>query len=134
MTQVKIKAVPGGDPIGDPSYPPGAEPIPLGELERDIEAALKAKVPATKPLTPPTYGSAQREAIASVVTGIADGICRDIAELRVTLDEIEKVLLAKAASTKAQLEEHVSICCGLKDEVVHLRRVIGDLEVRAQDA
>jgi hypothetical protein len=82
---------------------------------------------------PSPYGTAQRDAIASVIDGIVQELCRDINELRFTLDEIEKQILHSATDAKAKLNEHVGVSMCVRDEIAHMRRVVEDIKARAPE-
>jgi hypothetical protein len=83
---------------------------------------------------PPSYGGPQRDAINSVVDGIVGDICSKIGDLRKTLDAIEQAVLQSAAKSKHTLNEHVSTCVRINDEVVHMREVVAELAEQAREA
>lgn len=98
-------------------------------LEQEVETRLR-----TEPRQQvPGYGAPQRDAIASVIDGIVGDICKDINELRMTLDDIEKQVLASAADAKHRLNEHVAVCVSVKDEIRHMQRVVEDIKSRAPE-
>lgn len=81
-------------------------------------------------LTPPGYGGPQRDAINSVIDGIVGDICRDIGAVRTLLDQVEQQVLEGAAKAKHGLTEQVAVCVSVKDEIAHMRRVVGDIQER----
>lgn len=78
-------------------------------------------------LRPPSYGGPQRDAINSVVDGVVNDICAKIAELRKQLDAIEQQVLESAADTKHHLQDHVSICVRINDEITHMKDVVAEI-------
>ena len=118
--------------------PPESIPDSLAErIDHEIAATIhKTKLPDQSLLAqhhePPTYGEPQRSAINSVVDNIVRDICEEITELRLALDEVEQKILENSAAVKGRLGDHVSICVGVKDEVVHIRRIIDDIKARAE--
>jgi hypothetical protein len=75
----------------------------------------------------PAYGAPQRDAINSVIDGIAGNLCSEITALRKELDLIEQRALTSAAGEKHKLSEHVSDAAVLHDAVGRLREVISGL-------
>jgi hypothetical protein len=99
----------------------------LAETEND----QPTKLPANE-FTPPGYGGPQRDAINSVIDGLVSDICRDIADLRRTLDDIEQQVLEGAATSKHHLADQVQICVCVKDEITHMQRVVADIKERGK--
>jgi Mg2+ and Co2+ transporter CorA len=84
------------------------------------------------PLFAPSYGAPQRDAINSVIDGIVSDLCKDIGELRRTLDDIEQQVLEGAAKAKEHLTDQVRVCVSVKDEISHMKRVVADIKERGE--
>jgi hypothetical protein len=101
----------------------------LRELADRLDTETRTPLPANE-LTPPGYGGPQRDAINSVIDGIVGDICRDIGAVRTLLDQVEQQVLEGAAKAKHGLTEQVAVCVSVKDEIAHMRRVVGDIQER----
>jgi hypothetical protein len=97
-----------------------------------VDLAQATPLPANE--MRPSYGGPQRDAINSVIDGIVGDICKDIADVRHILDDLEQHILEGAASAKHHLSEQVGMCVSVKDEVTHMRRVVFDIEAREKAA
>ncbi|MEH2525817.1 MULTISPECIES: hypothetical protein [unclassified Bradyrhizobium] len=84
-------------------------------------------------LKPPSYGQAQREAIASVVDSLTNDLCSRVGALRKQLDEIEQIVLERAANAKGALGDQVMLCVRLNDEITHNQEIVTELKALAQD-
>jgi hypothetical protein len=87
-------------------------------------------VPAAE-IKPPSYGGPQRDAINSVVDNVVGDICGKIGELRKTLDAIEQQVLESAAGAKTTLQDHISICVKVNDEITHMQEVVEEIRANA---
>jgi phage shock protein A len=76
---------------------------------------------------PPSFGEEHRAAIDSVVTGLASQLCKRIAALHSVLDRIEQQVLESAQKSKGAMENHVSICVRVDDEIRAMQIVVDDL-------
>lgn len=97
-------------------------------LSHFIDEVDRATLPS------PVYGGPQRDAINSVVDQIISDLCGKIAELRNSLNVIEQQVLQSAAKSKHRLNEHVTLCIKLNDEILHAQDVVNDLKAAATDA
>lgn len=105
----------------------------LDEAFEDNASHQRNKLAPRQEVTPPTYGGPQRDAINSVVDGIIGDICGRIGDLRKTLDDIEHQVLQSAAKSKHALNEHVSVCVRINDEIRHMQEVVADLKAESHE-
>lgn len=101
----------------------------IAELGRQSAAEQSTTLPPNA-FNRPSYGDPQREAINSVIDGLVDDICKDIAAVRTLLNEVEQQVLEGAAKAKHSLQEQVGVCTSVKDEITHMRRVVADIQER----
>ena len=73
---------------------------------------------------PPAFGHASRDAIASIVDGLATEVGKNIATLRKRIDQLEQVMLSNAARVKIDLGEHVVISGMVQDEILRLNEIV----------
>ena len=81
---------------------------------------------------PPAYGVPQRDAIGSIVDGIADDFCQQIRDVRNELDRIEQDYLQSAAHAKGILNGHVGACGKLKDELARIRATVAEIHAEME--
>jgi predicted amino acid-binding ACT domain protein len=79
-------------------------------------------------LKPPSHGAPTRDAVNSIVDGLVSDICGKIADLRHTLDDVEQQILEGAAATKHALQDQVSLCAKVNDEISHMRKVVDEIK------
>jgi hypothetical protein len=98
------------------------------QLADDLLAARRTKIP---PISFPDKAETapHRAAINTVVDNIVDDICKEIAELRHALDDIEQRILESAAGAKHHLSEHAGICVSFKGEVARIRQAIESIKL-----
>jgi hypothetical protein len=82
-------------------------------------------------LKPPSYGAPRRDAINSLVDDLVSEVCKKIEAVRETLNAIEQQALESAANSKHALQDHVSVCVRLDDEISHMRKVVEDIKAAA---
>jgi hypothetical protein len=97
--------------------------------ETDIEFGIAAlatreNVLSTRLEQPPTYGDSQREAITAIFTSMTEQVGHDLDQLRANIDDLEQLMLAIASKVKANLEQQVNICRGVKEEAGRLRQLV----------
>jgi hypothetical protein len=109
-----------------------SKPEPRIVLADDLDQLNRAQdsnpVAVKPPLKPPAYGGPAREAIGSVVDNIVDDLCRKLGAIRETLDKIEQQALQSAARAKGALNEHVTVCIKLNDEISHMQAVVAEIK------
>jgi hypothetical protein len=102
----------------------------VGETE---ERRTPAPV-AIEMTVPPSYGASHRKHIETCVEDLVQDLCAKIDELRQQLKTIEDILLQSAAKSKHSLNEHVTVCIKLNDEIMHTQDIINELKAAAQNA
>ena len=103
----------------------------IQEYVDQVDDAAADRQVTTAPLTPPAYGQPQNDAINSVFDGIVQDLSRKLGELRARLDEIEQLMLTGAAKAKVALQEQISLCVRIDDEINHAAKVIAELREQA---
>jgi hypothetical protein len=78
-------------------------------------------------LKPPSFGASRRQGIDTLVEDLSDQICKKINDLRETLDAIQLKVLESANNAKIMLQDHVSICVQVDDELNHMRKIVDDI-------
>jgi hypothetical protein len=90
---------------------------------------MRADLPVGQNHQPPAFGAPQRDAIGSIVDGIADDFCHKINAVRQSLDHIKQEYLQSAANAKAILNGHVEVCVRLDDEIRHMQAAVADIRI-----
>jgi hypothetical protein len=108
-----------------------------------VESALSSFTPlppneyAPTPKRPidyaqPKHRQPEQRPDVLAIDGIVADICNDIHDVRALLDVIERQVLESAANAKHQMREQVDVCAHVKDEIVHMRRVISTIQERGK--
>jgi methyl-accepting chemotaxis protein len=97
----------------------------LAEIDHTISAIDRG---SRDVLQPTTSLENHRRAIVALVDNLATDLCTQVETLRKTLDRIQQQVLTSAERSRATLQEHVSVCQRVADEVKHMREVIDELE------
>ena len=97
--------------------------LPETDIESGI-AALATRENVLSPRQPPTYGDSQREAINSIITSMTENVGHDLNQLRAKIDDLEQLMLTNASKVKADLEQQVNICRGVKEEAGRLHQLV----------
>ena len=97
--------------------------------ETDIELGIAAlatreNVQSPRLEQPPTYGDSQREAITAIFTSMTEQVGHDLNQLRAKIDDLEQLMLTNASKIKADLEQQVNICRGVKEEAGRLHQLV----------
>ena len=90
-------------------------------------------IAAASPIQPPRTGEAERDAINAIIDGGLQFLCGNLADLHQRLNDLEQQALVRAADAKAMLNETVSVCIKIGDEVAHTKAVIAEIEARGRD-
>jgi hypothetical protein len=99
------------------------------QLADDLLAARRTKIPPISFPDKAEIAPPHRAAINTVVNDIVDDICKEIAELRHALDDIEQRIMESAAGAKHHLSEHAGICASFKGEVARIRQAIESIKL-----
>ena len=99
--------------------------LPETNIELGIAAlATRENVQSPRLEQPPTYGDSQREAIAAIFTSMTEQVGHDLNQLRAKIDDLEQLMLTNASKIKADLEQQVNICRGVKEEAGRLHQLV----------
>jgi len=104
---------------------------PLAALADQLDEDTMNQQPTTlsaNELAPPDYGAPQRDAIGSVIEGIAADLCGRVNEIRTVLDRIEQKVLQSVAGAKGSLNDTVVICVRLKEEIEHIKNKVNSID------
>ena len=99
----------------------------------DVSAMVERIDQVTNPpaLKPPDYGASQRQAISAIADDLTGDLNDKIGKLHKQLDALEQSVLSSAAEAKAKLDEMVTVCAGVSDEVEHIQEIIEEIARRA---
>jgi hypothetical protein len=92
-------------------------------IEQEMAQVVASRAP-TATIAPPLHGDSARDAINSIVTGLTEQVGHDISVLRRKIDQLEQMTLINAAKTKADLEQTVTLCRTVKDEIGHIDTMV----------
>lgn len=79
-------------------------------------------------LEPPAYGAPSRDAIKSVMDGLAGELGNRFGALRKRIDQLEHRMLSSAADAKIVLDGHVTICASIADEIGRIDAIVESME------
>ena len=82
-------------------------------------------------LKPPDYGASQRQAIAAIADDLTGDLNEKIGQLHKRLDALEQSVLTTTAEAKAKLNETVTVCAAVSEEVEHIADIIEEIARRA---
>jgi len=105
-------------------------PRDLDQSLQELDNAIKSIDHGTKVLAPKNH----RTAIVSLVDNLATALTTQIGTLQTTLKRIEQQVLTSAERSRAALQDHVSVCERVSDEIKHMSEVVADLERDTRDA
>jgi gas vesicle protein len=109
-------------------------PRDLDQSLQELDNAIKSIDHGTKVLAPKTVEENHRTAIVSLVDNLATALTTQIGTLQTTLKRIEQQVLTSAERSRAALQDHVSVCERVSDEIKHMSEVVADLERDTRDA
>jgi hypothetical protein len=86
----------------------------------------EAKVPTTTKHKPPAYGEAARDAVKSIMDGLATEMANRIGDVRKKADELEQMMLSSTANAKGTLDETITILQSVGDECARLGAMLDE--------
>lgn len=100
---------------------------------RDMVARLDEVTGHPGLAQPPRPGEPQRDAINAIIDGGVTELCGRIGDLMNKLKDLQQQAIDRAADAKAMLNETVSVCIKINDEIAHTSAVIDEIAARGRD-
>jgi phage shock protein A len=91
----------------------------MNHVDQQLEVA-----PAQPLLKPPAYGEAARDAVKSIMDGLATEMATRITDVRKRTDALEQTMLGATAEAKENLADTITVLQSVGDECARLSDVL----------